>query len=167
MLGLSPVPWHCVAMQGTSSQETCPDFAAVVRAALPVSSSSQGPGVRAQFLDDVERTYKRPLVRIDILDLDVLFREVREPALGIGIASGEGRAMAAAQQAFHEISKRRGAPNALIVLAFAPGEMRLGESQLAWVVIRELLGEDGFVLRGLIEDEQLARGTLRVSVLVG
>ena len=74
-------------MQHDPPQGNCPEFAAVVRAALPANSCSQGPGLRARFLDDVARPYKSPIVKIDIEDLEVVFRGVRSPSLGVGTAS--------------------------------------------------------------------------------
>ena len=144
----------------------CPDFAAVVRAALPVGSSSQGPGVRARFLRDLERVSKNPIVKIDILDIEVVFREARWPTLGVGIASGDNRPQRAAEQAFRATGYRC-ASHALIVVAFAPGGMRNGEPKAAARPIFQQMEEDCFVCVGAIEDEQLARGTIRVSVLLG
>jgi len=96
-------------MQHDPPQGNCPEFAAVVRAALPANSCSQGPGLRARFLDDVARPYKSPIVKIDIEDLEVVFRGVRSPSLGVGTASGESRAKRAAQQAFREAGGRAAA----------------------------------------------------------
>lgn len=153
-------------MQHDPPQSNCPEFASVVRAALPVSSSSQGPGVRARFLDDVARTYKNPIVKIDVEDLEVVFRGVKSPSLGVGTASGESRAKLAAQQAVREAGGRF-AGHALIVLAFPPGDRRLSESKLARSLVREQMEPDTFIISGVIEDERLAQGTMRVSVLLG
>ena len=149
-------------MQHDPPQGSCPDFAALVRAALPVGSSSQGPGARARFLDDVVRAYKNPIVRIDIEDLEVVFRDARSPALGVGTASGESRAKLAAQQAIREAGGRSAA-HALIVLAFPPGDRRQSESKLARDVVREPMDSDTFIICGVIDDEQLARGTMNAT----
>lgn len=122
--------------------------------------------MRARFLDDVAHTYKNPIVRIDIEDLEVVFRGVRSPALGVGTASGENRAKLAAQQAVRGAGGRS-AEHALIVLAFPRGDRRLSESKLARSVVREQMEPDTFIICGVIEDERLARGTMRVSVLLG
>lgn len=153
-------------MQHDPPQSSCPEFASVVRAALAVGSSSQGSGVRARFLDDVVRTYKSPIVKIDIEDLEVVFRGVRSPSLGVGTASGETRAKLATQQAIHEAGARL-AEHALIVLAFPPEDRRTSESKLARSLVRERMEPDTFIICGVIEDRRLARGTMRVSVLLG
>lgn len=69
-------------MQHDPPQGNCPDFAAVVRAALPVGSSSQGRGVRARFLDDVARSYKCQHVTLYMEDLEVVFRGGNRLPLG-------------------------------------------------------------------------------------
>ena len=153
-------------MQQDPPQSSCPDFASVVRAALPVGSSSQGPGARARFLQDVARTYRNPIVKIDFEDLEVVLRGVRSPSLGVGTASGENRAKLATQQAIREASGPF-PEHALIVLAFPPRDLRLSESKLARSLVREQMEPNTFIICGLIEDEQLARGTMRVSVLLG
>jgi cell division GTPase FtsZ len=114
----------------------------------------------------VARTYKNPIVRIDVVDLEVVFRGVKAPSLGVGTASGESRAKLAAQQALREAGSRV-AEHALIVLAFPPGDRRLSESKLARSVVLQQMEPDTFINCGVIEDERLARGTMRVSVLLG
>ena len=168
--------WHAAArprnlrrkqsMQHDPTLGVCPDFAAVVRAALPVSSSSHERGVRARFLDDVARSYKSQHVTLDMEDLEVVFRGVQSPALGVGTAAGEHRARLAAQQAFREAGGRAAA-HALIVLAFPPRDRRFGEPKVAFASVREHMDPDTFILLGAFEDERLARGTMRVSVLLG
>lgn len=153
-------------MQHDPPQGRSPDFAAVVRAALPVGSSSQGRGVRARFLDDVARSYKCQHVALDMEDLEVVFRGVQSPVLGVGAAAGEHRAELAARQAFREAGGRAAA-HALIVLAFPPGDWRLSEFKLAFVAVREHMDPDTFILLGACEDERLARGTMRVSIFLG
>jgi cell division GTPase FtsZ len=147
-------------------QKHCSDFSKVVRAGLPVNSSSQGRDVRGRFLRDVVHTYKNPIVGIDIEDLEVVFRGVRSPALGVGVASGNYRPQRAAQQAF-QAAGGRSAAHALIVVAFALGDMRNGEGKIAAREIYQHMDPDCFINIGLIEDEQISRGTIRVSVLLG
>lgn len=100
-------------MLNDSPEGSCPDFASVVRAALPVSSCSQGPGVRGQFL-------------------------------GVGTASGNYRPQRAAEQAF-QATGSRSASHALIVVAFAPGDMRSGEGRMAAMANYQHMQEDSFV----------------------
>lgn len=154
------------SMLNDSPEGSCPDFASVVRAALPVSSSSLGPGARGRFLRDLERVSKNPIVKIDILDIEVVFRDARSPTLGVGTASGNYRPQRAAEQAFQATGSRCGS-HALIVVAFAPGDMRNGEGKIAARAIYQHMEEDCFVNVGVIEDEQLERGTIRVSALIG
>lgn len=153
-------------MLNDSPEGSCPDFASVVRAALPVSSCSQGPGLRGQFLRDLERVTKNPIVKIDLLDMEVVFRDARSPTLGVGTASGNYRPQRAAEQAF-QATGSRSASHALIVVAFAPGDMRNGEGRMAARAIYQHMQEDSFVNVGVLEDEQLARGTIRVSAFIG
>jgi len=145
---------------------SCPDFASVVRAALQVSSSSQGPGVRGQFLRDLDRVRRNRVSKIDILDMEVVFRDARSPVLGVGIASGDGRSLRAAEQVVRATGGRCAA-HTLIVVAFAPGDMRNSEGKMAARPIYQRMDTDCFVCVGVIEDEQLERGTIRVSALVG
>lgn len=122
--------------------------------------------MRARFLEDVVRVYRNPVVGIDIVDIEVVFRGVRSPTLGVGTASGEWRARRAAAQAIHEAGSRA-ASHALMVFAFAPGELRLSDSKFARNLINSQLDTDTFIVSGLIESEQLAPGSMRVSVLLG
>lgn len=125
--------------------------------------------MRGQFLRDVARTVTKPIVRIDLLDLDVTFRGARSPRLGVGVASGDYRPFRAAQQAFQAAGGYPDHPAAytLIVVAFAPGSMRNGEGKMAAREIFQHVNTDTFLNIGLIEDEKLPAGTIRVSVLLG
>lgn len=153
-------------MSNGLTESRCPDFASVVRAALPASSSSQGPGVRGQFLRDLDRVRKNRISKIDILDIEVVFRDARSPVLGVGTASGDGRSLRAAEQVVRATGGRC-APHALIVVAFAPGDMQNSEGRMAARPIYQRMDTDCFVCVGVIEDEQLARGKIRVSALIG
>jgi len=153
-------------MSNESPEDSCSDFASVVRTALSVGSSSQGPGVRGQFLRDLERVRENRVSRIDILDMEVVFRDARSPVLGVGTGSGDGRALKAAEQVI-QATGGRCAAHALIVVAFAPGDMRNSEGRLAARPIYQRMDTDCFVCVGVIEDEQLVRGTMRVSALIG
>ncbi|WP_369663576.1 hypothetical protein [Variovorax sp. V116] len=105
-------------------------------------------------------------MKIDILDIEVVFRGARWPTLGVGIDSGDYRPQRAAEQAFRATGYRC-ASHALIVVAFAPGDMGNGEPRIAARHIYQHMEEDCFVCVGAIEDDQLARGTIRVSALLG
>jgi len=153
-------------MSNESPEGSCPDFPPIVRAALPVSSSSQGPGVRCQFLRDLDRARRSRVSKIDILDIEVVFRDARSPVLGVGIASGDSRSLRAAEQVVRATGGRCAA-HTLIVVAFAPGDMRNSEGRIAARPIYQRMNSDCFVCVGVIEDEQLARGTIRVSALIG
>lgn len=154
------------SMSNESPESSCPDFAYVVRAALAVSSSSQGPGVRRQFLRDLDCVRKNRISKIDILDMEVVFRDALSPMLGVGTASGDGRSLRAAEQVVQATGSRCAA-NALIVVAFAPGDMRNGEGRMAARPIYQRMETDCFVCVGVIEDEHLAHGMIRVSALIG
>lgn len=152
-------------MQHNPRQHTAPDFATVLRAALPFGSASRGRGVRSQFLEDLARSYEAKLAEIDMEDLEVVFRGVRSPALGVATASGPDRAHLAALEAFGEAGGRA-APHCLIVLAF-PGDRRFDEPKRAFIAVREHMDPDTFILLTACVDERLAGGTMRTSVLLG
>jgi cell division GTPase FtsZ len=154
-------------MSNGLTESSCPDFTSVVRAGLPVSSSSQGPGVRGQFLRDLDRVRKNQISKIDIVDIDVVFRNARSPVLGVGTASGDSfRSLRAAEQVVRATGGRCAA-HALIVVAFAPGDMGNSEGRRAARPIYQRMDTDCFVCVGVIEDERLARGTIRMSALIG
>jgi cell division GTPase FtsZ len=98
--------------------------------------------------------------------MEVVFRDARSPVLGVGTGSGDGRALKAAEQVI-QATGGRCAAHALIVVAFAPGDMRNSEGRLAARPIYQRMDTDCFVCVGVIEDEQLVRGTMRVSALIG
>ena len=153
-------------MQPEGSPSASSDFAAVIRRALPVSCSSQGPGVRTQFLRDLAGSYRYQQRAIDMVDLDVVFRNAQSPRLGVATASGEQRAATAAMQAFLAAGGRR-AQYGLLIAAFPPGYKRYIEPKLAFNALRGNWDPDVFLEWGFYEDERLASDAARVSVLLG
>ena len=110
---------------------------------------------------------KQGLVNLDFADVRSVMRDMGKAMMGTGEASGEGRALAAAEAAIAnpllDESSMRGAQGLLISITGGP-DMTLFELDEAANRIREEVAEDANIIMGATYDEEL-NGAVRVSVV--
>ena len=110
---------------------------------------------------------KEGLINLDFADVRSVMREMGKAMMGTGEASGEGRAMAAAEAAIAnpllDETSMRGAKGLLISIT-GGRDLTLFEVDEAATRIRESVDEDANVILGATFDEEL-EGVIRVSVV--
>jgi cell division protein FtsZ len=110
---------------------------------------------------------KEGLINLDFADVRSVMREMGKAMMGTGEASGEGRAMAAAEAAIAnpllDETSMRGAKGLLISIT-GGRDMTLFEVDEAATRIREEVDQDANIILGATFDEEL-EGVIRVSVV--
>jgi len=110
---------------------------------------------------------KEGLINLDFADVRSVMREMGKAMMGTGEASGEGRAMAAAEAAIAnpllDESSMKGARGLLISIT-GGRDMTLFEVDEAATRIREEVDQDANIILGATFDEDL-EGVIRVSVV--
>lgn len=110
---------------------------------------------------------KEGLINLDFADVRSVMREMGKAMMGTGEASGEGRAMAAAEAAISnpllDETSMRGAQGLLISIT-GGADLTLFEVDEAATRIREEIDEDANIILGATFDESL-EGVIRVSVV--
>src|SRR4051812_17844756 len=110
---------------------------------------------------------KEGLINLDFADVRSVMREMGKAMMGTGEASGEGRAMAAAEAAISnpllDESSMRGARGLLISIT-GGRDLTLFEVDEAATRIREEVDQDANIILGATFDEEL-EGVIRVSVV--
>jgi cell division protein FtsZ len=110
---------------------------------------------------------KEGLINLDFADVRSVMREMGKAMMGTGEASGEGRAMAAAEAAIAnpllDESSMKGAKGLLISIT-GGRDMTLFEVDEAATRIREEVDQDANIILGATFDEDL-EGVIRVSVV--
>ena len=110
---------------------------------------------------------KEGLINLDFADVRSVMREMGKAMMGTGEASGEGRAMAAAEAAIAnpllDETSMRGAKGLLISIT-GGRDLTLFEVDEAATRIREEVDQDANIILGATFDEELD-GVIRVSVV--
>jgi cell division protein FtsZ len=110
---------------------------------------------------------KEGLINLDFADVRSVMREMGKAMMGTGEASGEGRAMAAAEAAIAnpllDETSMKGAKGLLISIT-GGRDMKLFEVDEAATRIREEVDQDANIILGATFDEEL-EGVIRVSVV--
>src|SRR3954467_6964427 len=110
---------------------------------------------------------KEGLINLDFADVRSVMREMGKAMMGTGEASGEGRAMAAAEAAISnpllDETSMRGAKGLLISIT-GGRDLTLFEVDEAATRIREEVDQDANIIVGATFDEELD-GVIRVSVV--
>ena len=110
---------------------------------------------------------KEGLINLDFADVRSVMREMGKAMMGTGEASGDGRAMAAAEAAIAnpllDETSMRGARGLLISIT-GGRDMTLFEVDEAATRIREEVDQDANIILGATFDEEL-EGVIRVSVV--
>ena len=142
-------------------------FNALALAAMPMvgSQANRVEDRRAQFAQDVARSYDGQSIALDLDDVDRVFREIRSPVLGVGVAAGEERAVLACEAAMREACGLGG--HTLAIVAFPPRDWRLSECTRVFRTVLSGLDARATVIFGVCHDERLAPGSARVSLLTG
>ncbi len=107
-------------------------------------------------------------VNADFEDVRTVMGETGKAMMGTGIASGEGRARVAADQAIAcpllEGVDLSGAKGVLVLISAAKGSLKLSESKLAMNTIRAYAAHDAHVIYGTASDDSLG-DNIRVTVV--
>ncbi|MGB7433053.1 MAG: cell division protein FtsZ [Ahrensia sp.] len=110
---------------------------------------------------------KEGLINLDFADVRSVMRDMGKAMMGTGEASGEGRAMAAAEAAIAnpllDETSMKGA-NGLLISITGGRDMTLFEVDEAATRIREEVDQDANIILGATFDEEL-EGIIRVSVV--
>lgn len=107
------------------------------------------------------------IINVDFADIKAIMADTGSALMGIGSASGENRAVAAATEAINSpllelsINGAKG-----VLFAISGGEdLTIHEIQEAAKVITESIDADAKVIFGTIKDDRLKKGEVRVTVI--
>ena len=107
------------------------------------------------------------VINVDFADITAVMSNAGSALMGIGLASGEGRAAKAALQAINspllEVSIN-GAKGVLFAIS-GGDDITIHEIQDAAKIITESIDKDAKVIFGTIKDEKLKKGELKVTVI--
>lgn len=107
------------------------------------------------------------LINVDFADVRAVMQDAGSAIMGVGIASGEDRAVTAARSAVNspllDISID-GARGVLFNVSGGP-DMTMWEIQEAAKVITESIDKDAKLIFGAVHDERLKKGELKVTVI--
>ena len=107
------------------------------------------------------------IINVDFADIRAVMSEAGSALMGIGLASGDGRAPKAALQAINspllEVSIN-GAKGVLFAIS-GGDDITIHEIQEAAKIITESIDKDAKVIFGTIKDEKLKKGELKVTVI--
>ena len=107
------------------------------------------------------------IINVDFADIRAVMSDAGSALMGIGLASGDGRAPKAALQAINspllEISIN-GAKGVLFAIS-GGDDITIHEIQEAAKIITESIDKDAKVIFGTIRDEKLKKGELKVTVI--
>lgn len=121
---------------------------------------------RAQFVRDLSGGYEQQLVGVDLADVDLIFRNMRDPVLGTGFGVGASRAVDAAVDALRDAGRLGN--HAIVTIAFPRKHWRLLEFKAAMTTARAQLDSGtGLQIYVLCADDRIENGVVRVSVLTG
>jgi len=107
------------------------------------------------------------VINVDFADIRAIMSDAGSALMGIGLASGDGRAPKAALQAINspllEVSIN-GAKGVLFAIS-GGDDVTIHEIQEAAQIITESIDKDAKVIFGTIRDEKLKKGELKVTVI--
>ncbi|MFA4975095.1 MAG: cell division protein FtsZ [Candidatus Paceibacterota bacterium] len=107
------------------------------------------------------------IINVDFADIRAIMSDAGSALMGIGLASGDGRASKAALQAINspllEVSIN-GAKGVLFAIS-GGDDITIHEIQEAAKIITESIDKDAKVIFGTIKDEKLKKGELKVTVI--
>src|SRR3989339_574342 len=107
------------------------------------------------------------IINVDFADIKAVMSDAGSALMGIGLASGENRAVTAANQAINspllEVSIH-GAKGVLFAIS-GGDDLTIHEIQEAAKIITESIDKDAKVIFGTIRDEKLKKGELKVTVI--
>ncbi len=107
------------------------------------------------------------IINVDFADIRAVMESAGSALMGMGIASGEGRAVKAAQDAIHSPLLDVSITGATGVLfAIAGGEdLSMSEVQEAATTITESADPDARIIFGAISDDTLKKGQVKITVI--
>jgi len=107
------------------------------------------------------------IINVDFADIRAVMESAGSALMGMGMASGEGRAIKAAQEAIHSPLLDVSITGATGVLfAIAGGEdMSMMEVQDAAATITDSVDPDARIIFGAISDETLKKGQVKITVI--
>ena len=107
------------------------------------------------------------IINVDFADIRAVMSDAGSALMGIGVASGDGRASKAALQAINspllEVSIN-GAKGVLFAIS-GGDDITIHEIQDAAKIITESIDKDAKVIFGTIKDDKLKKGELKVTVI--
>ncbi len=107
------------------------------------------------------------IINVDFADIRAIMSDAGSALMGIGVASGDGRAAKAALQAINspllEVSIN-GAKGVLFAIS-GGDDITIHEIQDAAKIITESIDKEAKVIFGTIKDEKLKKGELKVTVI--
>jgi cell division protein FtsZ len=133
-----------------------------------LSAFSQADEVLRQAVEGISDLITTPgLINVDFADIKAIMQDAGTALMGIGIASGENRAIEAARMAINSplldvsINGARG-----VLFAIAGNEdMTMNEIQEAAKVITESVDVNAKVIFGAIIDEKVRKGEIKITVI--
>jgi cell division protein FtsZ len=119
-------------------------------------------------VDAIVEIINQPNLAVDFLDVQTVMSEKGKAMIGIGIAAGENRARAAAEQAttsplWPNLSMSD-AKSLLVQIAANKGSLKLSEAKLAMNVIRGYASPDAHVIYDTRIDDSL-KESIRITVI--
>ncbi len=133
-----------------------------------LSAFAQCDEVLRQAVEGISDLITTPgLINVDFADIKAVMADAGTALMGIGIATGEGRAVEAARTAINSplldvsINGARG-----VLFAIAGGEdMTMNEVQEAAKIITESVDVNARVIFGAIIDNKLRKGEIKITVI--
>lgn len=124
--------------------------------------------VLKQAVEGISELITTPgIINVDFADIQAVMRDAGSALMGIGSASGEGRAQKAALEAINspllDISIT-GAQGVLFAIS-GGDDLTIHEIQEAAKIITESVDKDAKVIFGTIRDEKLKKGEMKVTVI--
>lgn len=107
------------------------------------------------------------LINVDFADVRAVMQDAGSALMGVGVASGEDRAMAAARAAINSPLLDLSIDGARGVLFNVSGgqDMTMWEINEAAKVITESIDKDARLIFGAVHDERLKKGELKITVI--
>lgn len=107
------------------------------------------------------------IINVDFADIRAIMSDAGSALMGVGLASGDGRASKAALQAINSPLLETSINGAKGVLFAISGgdDITIHEIQEAAKIITESIDKDAKVIFGTIKDEELKKGELKVTVI--
>ncbi len=124
--------------------------------------------VLKQAVEGISELITTPgMINVDFADIRAVMSDAGSALMGIGSASGEGRAQKAALEAINSplLDLSIGGAKGVLFAISGNDDLTIHEIQEAAKIITESIDKDARVIFGTIKDEKLKKGEMKVTVI--